>query len=389
MMSFFSRPWSNKWLDLGDVGANSFQNIFLLIGFSLFVALGLSVIPVYAFVLLPALFSWLVNRRKLSLVFALWGVYFSYVLLSSFWSGVGGWDYLEKVKHSFYIFLFVYALSRYSDYSDGVWLFVISLGIAFSIEVYSIFHYISLHGFTIWMERFPRIYGLIGIENPIYISSIIAISTVAIVSSFDRIGKSPLLLACAFIICAVVIIPLQTRASLLGLCVGFLILLFQMRKYKLLIGFILIGMVVGLFLLTEIDRFASNKYPRLDIWLYAYDRVVSSCSFIFGCGFLSDFEISLHGRNYSQFHSLFLSQFFYGGLLGFVIFIGVVLFTLYKMYMVKSKWLPVLCAGLTMLLTMRHEIINNPDITWILLWSPIGLSGVLLSSSLKEEGQVS
>jgi hypothetical protein len=389
MMSSFYSFFEIKWLGFGNKSMQQIQNLLLLVGFSLFIAFGLSVKPIYALVIFPALISWLVSRRKPSLIFYFWFLYFSYVLLSSIWSGISAWDSLDKLKHLLYIILFIYALDRYSHYGCGVFIFGASIAIALFVEVYSILNYISLNGFSTWFERFPRIYGVIGIENPIYISSIIAISTVAVVSLVDRINKNLLLIFLAFAICALVITPLQTRASLLGLCAGFFVLLFQMQKYKVLAGFMLAGVVAGIFMVTGIDRFSSNNYPRLDIWLYAYERVIGNCNFMFGCGFLYDFEINLHGRSYSQFHSLIFSQFFYGGVIGFSMFLGVLSFTLYKMYVLDSKLLPALCASLVMLLTMRHEIINNPDITWILLWLPIGLSGLFFSIPCKGKKQLS
>lgn len=369
-----------KLLSEGDDYIVFSANLLVYIGLFCFVFSGFSHAVIYLLILLPAIcFLCFFRTTRPSSLFYMWAFYLSYVVVSCMWSHTAFLDVLDRVKYIFYIGVFLYALDRFSRNGSDITLCVLLFIASLFVEFYSIANYIYSHGFYYWLEKLPRIYGIVGIKNPIYISSIIVISLVAIVSSLNNEKTKHYYVLAAFVLGVVVLLPLQTRASILGLCVGLIVILFQMKKYKILFVFFSIGILVSVFLFLEIDRFLNNSYPRLDIWLYVYSKVVSSGNFVFGNGFLYDFDVDIHGRNYSQLHSLVLSQFFYGGIFGFSAFAVVVILTLLKMYAVKSSWLPVLCSGLAMLFTMRHEIVNGPDIVWVLLWLPVGISGVLFS----------
>lgn len=206
------------------------------------------------------------------------------------------------------------------------------------------------------------------------------------IGDFGRFQSKTNVLHICFFAAAILIAPFQTRISLLGLGVGVFAVLLQRKCYKAVVYSILSVVLAFLFFYFGVDRFSSGRYPRLDIWLFSLNKVVDECSLVYGCGLGHDFDINVSGRHYAQHHSLVFSQFFYGGVLGFLIFVILILRTLWVLFKRKSSWLGVFVFSLIVLMTNRHEIISNPDFVWVMLWLPLGFSGILFKNEIAEDG---
>lgn len=352
----------------------------VVIGLSLFVLSGLGNNIVYIFILLPSLFFWIKCRTKLSIDGYVWAVYLLYVLMSNIWSNDDIFGFFDQLRYLVYIAIFLHGLEIYrkSRLSVNYILFGM-LFFVLMIEMVSIISYVNAHGLDVWMTRFPRIYGKIGIESPIDLSCILVLIVIALMS-INNI--KPLYYILILFCVAILIAPFQTRISLLGLAAGVLFVLFQKKHYRTLSISVAVILVVVSFYYFEVDRFSSGRYPRLDIWMFAFNKVVDDCSVFYGCGFNHEFDINVSGRSYAQLHSLVLSQFFYGGMVGIVGFLVVIIRTLWIMFKINCPWLPVLVSSLVVLMTNRHEIISNPNFVWVMLWMPIGLSGLLFKREI-------
>lgn len=363
---------------LSKFNGNGLQAIALVIGMTLFVLSGLSSNMVYIFILLPSVLVWARFKTGFSVDGYLWLFYLLYVFASSLWSGGDFYNFFESARYLLYTVLFLHGLYLYrkSNVSINCVLWGMLFAVIF-IEAFSIFMYVYEHGFTTWVERFPRLYGKFGVESPIDISCILVLCVLALMANNNI---RPLHCILVFLAVAVLISPFQTRISLLGLGAGVLVILFQKKYYKMMAVSFGVAVLVILFYYFGLDRFSSNRYPRLDIWTFAFNKVVENCHVLYGCGFGYDFDIKVSGRHYAQLHSLIWSQFFYGGLLGFIAFSGIVIRTLWVLLKDKSPWLGVFVYSLVVLMTNRHEIISNPSFVWLMLWVPIGLSGVLFKN---------
>jgi len=355
--------------------ANLIQAFSLIFGMVVFLLSGFSANTIYLFILLPALVFWVMIKPKLSTDGYIWLLYLLYVLFSSFWSNSDSIELWNNAKYVLYVMIFLYALELYKRSGLNVsYIFIGMFLSVLSIEVLSIGSYVFDHGVKSWFDQFPRLFGVIGVESPIDISCVFVLSTIALMACNKA---KPLYCILGFLIVSVLISPFQTRISILGLGIGILVVFFQNKHMKMI--FVSVGAAIFVMLLYYfgLDRFSSNEYTRLDIWQFAFDRLVEDCHMIYGCGFGYDFNINVSGRHYAQLHSLILSQFFYGGLLGFIAFSVVVIRTLWVLLKNDSPWFGVLVCSLVILMTNRHEIISNPNFVWVMLWVPIGLSGIL------------
>lgn len=355
-------------------------------GLVLFVLSGLSVNFVYTLVLIPSLLYWFKEKSKISVDGYLWGGYLVYVLISSLWSENQFDVFLDGARYLFYLALFLHAL--YIFKKEGykpTYVLVGAVSSVVFVELFSIISYVESHGFDVWVDRFPRIYGKIGVESPIDLSCIMVLCILALLANSK---VKPMCFIFVFFAAAILIAPFQTRISLLGLGVGVFVILFQRKFYKTMAASILVAVLVFLFFYFGVDRFSSNRYPRLDIWLFSLNKVVDECSLFYGCGLGYDFDINVSGKHYAQHHSLVFSQFFYGGALGFLAFAILILRTLWVLFKRKSYWFSVFVFSLVILMTNRHEIISNPDFVWVMLWLPLGFSGILFKSEVVEEDGV-
>ncbi len=330
----------------------------------------------YMLVLLPALVFFclsqerLFGRALLPLV-----VYLAYVLGSSLWGG-GLPAVSQGLKYAVYIVAFLYACALFRRKESSVPILMVAMcGSIVFVILYSVAFYMSKYGVIGFFETGVRLRGVIGVENPIYVSIIVMLVFLYLMSSHVAFGWKFIALA---LVALLLMAPFQSRGPMLAFAVGLVAILAGRRQYWPLIICTMLVVVLGLLLYLNIDRFSTVGYPRLSIWLAALDRVLHQCSVVWGCGFGYDFNIVVGSHSYAQLHSLVLSQFFYGGVFGFVLFLATMAFYAGRLFVMRSPWLGVLVGGLVTLLTMRHEILSNPDISWYVLWLPLGLSGVLL-----------
>ncbi|SEG82588.1 hypothetical protein SAMN05444390_105378 [Marinobacterium lutimaris] len=359
----------------------------IALSMSVFVILGLQQNIVYVFTLLPALVAIFFYKPKFSINLGWLFAYFAYVLLSIYWSGNDFLFFLKQVKYVAFIYLFVFAMHLYQEREFPFNFLLIPLLISsVSLAGLSVLFFVQNYGFLAWVNDFPRIAldDVVGLHEQIYLSCILVFTALSLMSVNNL---KPISCVLVFLLACLIIAPFQTRAAYLGLGAGLLVLFFQKKQYKTVIMASAFLVILGGFIYFNVDRFEHNNYPRLIIWENAYNKVLSECNVWAGCGYSYDFNLYVGEVKIAQLHNLIFSQFFYGGIIGAVLFLLLMLRLTWVLYKSESVWLSPFLCSMVMFLTMRHHIISGPNISWLLIWMPLALSGIFFKPLFAKSSQ--
>lgn len=354
------------------------RKVFFVFAVSSFFIWGAPVSFIYVLILLPALLWWAISREFF------WGraslplfSYFFYVFISSFWSEKT-LAFVDAAKYGAYIVLFLYACSIFQRSRE--WVLVLMGVLLASLLVLffvSFFVFSERYGVLTVLSGGVRIKGAVGVDNPIYVSVLMVVVFLYFLSFYVESGWRFVIFS---VICLSFMAPFQSRGPMLAFSAGLIAILMGRRQYRSLTVCLIALVMFGIVAYFNFDRFSTAGYPRLAIWMTVFDEMKERCSLIWGCGFGYDFDVVVGAHKYAQLHSMILSQFFYGGVFGFMLFGLAAFYYFLRLFLVRSPWLGVYIGGLLTLVTMRHEILSNPDISWFALWLPLGLSGALVNN---------
>ena len=117
---------------------------------------------------------------------------------------------------------------------------------------------------------------------------------------------------------------------------------------------------------------------RIDIWRTVWDRWVETNLF-FGVGITTADDIELSGQVFQHPHNMYLAVALQGGLVGLVLFITLILFTLVSAYRCYEHpdaklSLSLMAIALFSYLLDGHELVDKVGETWFLFWLPVALS---------------
>ena len=117
---------------------------------------------------------------------------------------------------------------------------------------------------------------------------------------------------------------------------------------------------------------------RPDIWGAVYSNVMNANPWV-GLGILTESKVVFDGVEFLHPHSMYLSVFFQGGLVGVILFAVVlvgtvrILFANYESGEAKLA-LGVLGIALPAYLLDGHELIDKVGSTWFLFWLPVAIA---------------
>jgi O-antigen ligase len=117
---------------------------------------------------------------------------------------------------------------------------------------------------------------------------------------------------------------------------------------------------------------------RPDIWGAIASKVINANPWI-GLGVLTENNVVVDGIEFLHPHSLYLSVFFQGGLVGVTLLILVLVGTLrvlFENYETSNAKLALAILGIALpaYLLDGHELIDKVGSTWFLFWLPVGIS---------------
>lgn len=179
----------------------------------------------------------------------------------------------------------------------------------------------------------------------------------------------------------------QSRGPLLALIVSAVILLFKFRHLHLkhvmyaITSFIIIGLF---FVLTDYGQEYSQRlmnayqqsFVRFGIWQYAIDVIQQKLWF--GWGFEKEiaFKNSL-GQSIRTTHSLYISSFLKGGIIGVMLLVGLIIAGLRSAWMRFHQSMALesmlYLFSLLFYVTQGMFVIGSPTEFWVLFWLPLGV----------------
>lgn len=332
----------------------------------------------YLFLMLPAMI--LVARRQLRPTRAclLLGGYLLYVALSSFWNNADPGDSAKHLKYVVYILAFAAITQQVMAQPERLkWIAAWGLLISLVVEAHSLYTMINVIGLDNWLHNFPRLAQINGPLNAVYLGLAIGLFGFILISSQVRTPWLASLLICGLILMT---IPLQSRTPILALLLAHSYYLFRLRAFSALACWILM-LAAGVFaLILMVDRFTVEFY-RADIWLGVAGTMSEHCSILIGCGNRFEFNISAQGIYFYNPHSIWLSQFFYGGAIGIVFLLVVFGSIIQGKHQLPDYSLPLFTYSFIACVPIGHSLLTHPDFLWLLTWFPLALSGMLFRSA--------
>ena len=117
---------------------------------------------------------------------------------------------------------------------------------------------------------------------------------------------------------------------------------------------------------------------RPEIWAHALQRVLFGDP-IFGLGIATDDDVLVGDLRFDHAHNMYLAVFFKGGIIGFVLMLGLIArcgYTLLKNYADADAklGLSILALTLSAYLLDGHELLDKVGETWFLFWLPVAIA---------------
>ncbi len=235
-------------------------------------------------------------------------------------------------------------------------------------------------------------------ENPIHLSSILAVSCVGWISVF-LIEKKYLIATIGLLICFYLMYVFKTRTGYFALGTAFVCLLifrlyFLDRKHlsRLFIFsgcFLIVVSVLYTFGFLDVLLDRGTSY-RLVIWSVLLEQF-KQCNYLLGCGY--DYDVSIHYFTKNEpivnAHSIYVSELFYSGVLGLVLLLSFIFTTLY--YGIKNNliWIYAFVAACGAFAVDGHIAVRPPrNEAWLIFWLPLVLVNVELIKTKFEQSML-
>lgn len=306
--------------------------------------------------------------------------------LSAIWSENGSLSLaVLHLGYALLILAFVYGIVlSHSKHTHFLLIFLaVTAASAFFSALVSIYLHFAYPDYQPLPE--PRLFALGRLNNPM-ISAIsygmACIMTVFLFLNRNVLWEKILLLLCLFTLIWAIVLS-GTRGVWLALAfsigsgAGFS---FRSEFHKQILIFvsvviatvILVSLAIG----TE-ELLRRGLSFRLEIWTEFINRTIGT-NFLLGFGSDSDSRWSWDNIPFKHPHSIFVSVFFYGGFVGFLLLIGLLGFTTRQLKRadhtsVKQLALMLLVYGITVGLLDGDNVLTKVDVLWWVIWLPIAL----------------
>ena len=151
------------------------------------------------------------------------------------------------------------------------------------------------------------------------------------------------------------------------------------RTRKLLASFLLLLAVSGILLFIfgweELARRSASFRP--EIWRGLIEQTLS-VNWLFGNGIASDSSFQYEMLEFQHAHSIYVSTFFYGGVIGLLALLGFLGLCAGRSLRANSSEIQALATmmllyGVTVLLFDGDRILTKVDYIWMVFWLPIAM----------------
>jgi hypothetical protein len=249
---------------------------------------------------------------------------------------------------------------------------------------YSIYLHFALPDYQPLPE--PRLYSLGRLSNPVIGSLSYGFATVLAVymmmTEERRVAKVVYALAVLFFLWAIVLTG--SRGAYLALAAGVSVGVFLRYpgKHKIqILGVVFtlaaLSLTAYLFLGPEL-LFKRALSFRPEIWTEFVSRTMAGNIWI-GVGMATDSTFQLPELLIKHPHSLFVATFYYGGVLGLLTYLAMIVKSMSSLYRNKETGLRLLGAmllafGLTATALDGDEVVTKVNYLWLLIWVPVGIA---------------
>lgn len=190
----------------------------------------------------------------------------------------------------------------------------------------------------------------------------------------------------------------QSRGPLIAFIAAFVLLFIINPSYKskhIFYGVAIVSVIIALVFLTNFHHIFINRldssyqqsFIRFGIWKNAVE--IASEKPFFGWGYDKNLVfVNSVGQNISTTHTIYLSSFLKGGVVGFTLLMSVIAFGLVQLrkhIRVQHKTeASIFIFSLIYYMTQGMFIIGNPQEFWFLFWFPLA---IVLSQPIKDKHQ--
>ncbi len=260
---------------------------------------------------------------------------------------------------------------------------------AFASACWSIYLHVSLPEYQPLPE--PRLYGLGRLNNPVISATAYGFAAILAIHSilFDQDLTRRGLFAVSLVVFLAAIVLSGTRSIWLGLLIstalGLRFLFHGNLRLQFLSVVVLTVVLTGLVFTTygtdELMRRALSFRP--EIWAEFVTRTLNN-GWITGSGIATATTFVLPELTIQHPHSLFVSTFFYGGLVGSLLFCLVLGQVAYAVRLSETSvegWLcgMLLSYGVVLAVFDGNHLLTKVDHIWLTIWFPCALAMALMN----------
>ncbi|HIG14540.1 MAG TPA: O-antigen ligase domain-containing protein [Gammaproteobacteria bacterium] len=249
---------------------------------------------------------------------------------------------------------------------------------------YSIYLHFALPDYQPLLE--PRLYSLGRLSNPVVGSLSYGFATVLaaymILTEERRIAKAACAVAALLFLWAIVLTG--SRGVYLALASGVSVGVFlrypgnlKIQMLGVVFTLAVLALTAYLFLGSEL-LFKRALSFRPEIWTEFISRTIAGNIWI-GVGMATDSTFQLPELLIKHPHSVFVATLYYGGVLGLLTYLAMILKSISSLHQNKESSLRLLSAmllafGLAATALDGDEIVTKVNYLWLLIWIPIGIA---------------
>ena len=309
-----------------------------------------------------------------------------YLVISALWSDNGGVTtlflylaYMTLIVSFIYSVLFLQA--RFAEFSRYfIWFTILAATVSVSISI-------QLNYAFPEFRPLPedRLFAFGRLNNPVVSAlsygMVVVLALHMLIQGRDTIERALSGLCMVALLAGVVLTG--TRSVWAGLLAAALYsIAFYLpgtRSRKLIASFALLLAVSGILLFIfgweELARRSASFRP--EIWLGLIEQTLS-VNWLFGNGIASDSSFQFEMLEFQHAHSIYVSIFFYGGMVGLLALLGFIGLCADRSLRANSSDLQALASmmllyGITVLFFDGDRILTKVDYIWIVFWLPIAM----------------
>ena len=319
------------------------------------------------------------------LLVGLIALFFAYMTLSVLWSSNNGLivkTFTEAVLVLSFCLAIPISIQRFHWFLNALVVLVILSAVVNS--GYSVYLHYTLPDYQPLPE--PRLYALGRLSNPVIgalsYGFAVVLAAYMFLNETRRLASAGYLFAILLFVFAIVLTGSRGAYLALAAALSVGVLLHYPANRKLQVfgvaGTLLALLAAAYFLLGPEALFSRALSFRPEIWSEFVSRTITSNVWI-GVGMTTDSEFQLPELLIQHPHSAFIATFYYGGLIGLALYLGLVLRAIQSLSSmgqnsVRLLGSMLLAFGLTATALDGNELIEKVNYLWFLVWLPVGLA---------------